>query len=111
MEDETHDNINYKVGEYELYEIYKLGPDEKKWRKHAFESELKIIYHIKRLNDMNHIHDKKVYNIVEWSLLNDMLSPSKQTKNINSHYSSILHVSMNTRKGKLKVMNPIGHWV
>ena len=40
-----------------------------------------------------------------------MLSPSKRTKNINSHYSPILHGSTNTRKGKLKVMNPIGHWV
>ena len=42
MEDETHENIDDEVGEDELYELYKLILDENKWRKRAFENELKI---------------------------------------------------------------------
>ena len=45
---------------------------------------------------MNRIHDNKVNNIAECNLLHDMINPSKHTKNINSHYSPILHVCMNT---------------
>ena len=53
-------------------------------------------------NGMNHIHDNKVNKIAECNLLHDMLNPSKCTKNINIHYSPILHGCMNTRKGKAK---------
>ena len=51
---------------------------------------------------MNRIHENKVNNIDECNLLHDTLKTSKRTKNINSHYSPILHVFMNTCKGKVK---------
>ena len=59
VEDETHDNINDEVGKYDLNEIDKTCLDEKKGRKRAFESKLKIIYDMKKPNGMNCIHDKK----------------------------------------------------
>ena len=58
---------------------------ENKLRKHEFESELKIIYDMKRPNGMNCIHDNKVNKISECNLLHDIINPSKHTKNINSH--------------------------
>ena len=77
-----------------------MSLDEKKLRKRMFESELKIIYYMKRPNGMNYMHDKKVNKRAELNLLHDMLKPSKRTKNINSHYSPIIHVCMNTQKVK-----------
>ena len=100
MKDETHENIDDEVDEDELYELDKLSLDEKKWGNRAFESEMKIIYDINRLNGMNRIHDKEVNNISGCNLLHDILDPSKLTKNINVHYFPILHGCMNTRKGK-----------
>ena len=35
---------------------------------------------MKSLNDMNCMHDKKIHNIAECNLLNDILNPSKRTK-------------------------------
>ena len=49
---------------------------------------------------MNHIHDNEVNNIAECNLLHGILKFSKLPKNMNSHYSPILHVCMNTSKGK-----------
>ena len=49
---------------------------------------------------MNCIHENKVNKISEWNLLLDILNPSKLNKNINSHYSRIIHGCMNTRKGR-----------
>ena len=57
---------------------------------------------MKCFNSMNCIYDNKINNIAECNLLHDMLNPSKRTKDINSHYSPILHGYMNTRKGKEK---------
>ena len=91
MKDETHDNIDDEVDEDELYEIYKMSLDEKRWRKCAFESELKDIYYIKRPDGMQCIYDKKVNKTSKFNLLHDILKHSKHTKNINSHYSPILH--------------------
>ena len=54
---------------------------------------------------MNHIHDNKVNYLSEFNLLYYILNTSKHTKNINSHRSPILHVCMNTRKGKVKFNN------
>ena len=51
---------------------------------------------------MNHINYNKENNIDECNLLHDMLNTSKCTTNINNHYYHILHVCMNTFKGKVK---------
>ena len=51
------------------------------------------------------IHDKEVNKIAEYNLLHDIINPPKCTKYLNSHYSHILYVCMNTRKGKLKFNN------
>ena len=48
---------------------------------------------------MIYIHDNKVKNIAECNLLHDIINNPKRAKNINSHYSPILHGCMNTRKG------------
>ena len=48
---------------------------------------------------MNLINNNEVNNIYEWNLLRDILNTSKITKNINIHYSTILHVYLNTHKG------------
>ena len=72
--------------------------DEKEQCKRAFESEIKD--YIKRLDIMNRIYDNKVNNIAQCNLLHNIINPSKRTKNINIHYSPILHGYMNTRKRK-----------
>ena len=51
---------------------------------------------------MNCTHDNKVNNMSEGNLLHVMLNPSKRIKIMNSNYSPILHVCMNTCKGKEK---------
>ena len=48
---------------------------------------------------MIYIHDKEVNKISEFNLLNGIINPTKCNKNINSHYSTILHVCINNRKG------------
>ena len=60
VEVETHEKIEDKFDKDNLYELDKLSLDQKKWRKHAFESDLKIIYDTKRPNGMSHVHDEKV---------------------------------------------------
>ena len=54
---------------------------------------------------MIYIHDNEEKNIDEWNLLHDIFNPPKCSKNINSHYSPILHECMNTRKGRDKFKN------
>ena len=54
---------------------------------------------------MMYIHDNEIKNISEWNLLYDIINPPKRAKNINSHYSTILHEYMNTRKGRTKFKN------
>ena len=76
--------------------------DEKEWCKSAFESVLKYIYDIKRVNGMNCIHENKVRKIAEYNSLNDMVNLYKWTKYINIHYSPIPHGCMNTQQGKAK---------
>ena len=46
---------------------------------------------------MIHIHEKEVNKISELNLLHDIINPPKRAKNINRHYSPILHGFMNTR--------------
>ena len=43
---------------------------------------------------MIYIHDNEVNNIAECNLLHDIINPHKRAKNINIHYSPILHVCM-----------------
>ena len=70
-----------------------------------FEINIKNIYGMKILNDMNHIHENEVNNISECNLLHGVLDPSKLTKNINIYHSPILRVCMNTCRGKAKFKN------
>ena len=61
-----------------------------------------MLYDKKIFNDINLLHNKDVNNIAKYILLHGILNSSKRTKNINSHYSPLLHGFMNTRKGKAK---------
>ena len=54
---------------------------------------------------MNFIHDTEVNKIAGFNLLHDILNTYKRTKNINCHYSPILHGCMNTRNGRSKFKN------
>ena len=60
---------------------------------------------MKSLDDMNFIYYKYVNNITEFNLLHDILNYSKNNKNINSHYSSILYGCINTPRSKNKLKN------
>ena len=86
--------IDYDVND--LYQVENMSIDKPKeemeWRKRVIENRDKLI----------HIHDNEVKNIAECNLLHDIISPPKCAKNINSHYSPIIHRFMNTRKGRLK---------
>ena len=64
------------------------------------------MYDIKRSNGMNSIHDNEVNNIAEYNLLSDILNTSRRVKNINNHYSIIIHGCMNTQKGRAKIVFP-----
>ena len=54
---------------------------------------------------MNCLYDEYVNNISEWNLLYGILNTSKHTKNINIHYSPILHGYMDILGGKAKFKN------
>ena len=54
---------------------------------------------------MTYIHDNEVNNIAKCNLLHDIINPPKRARNINIHYSPILHGFMNTRKGRSKFKN------
>ena len=56
------------------------------------------------------INENGVNKIYECNLLNDILNPSTRAKNLNIHYSPILHGCINTQNGraKIKKLNPIG---
>ena len=60
---------------------------------------------IENRNEMIYMYDNEVRNIAEWNLLHDIINPPKRARNINSHYSPIIHVCMNTRKGRAKFQN------
>ena len=51
---------------------------------------------------MTRIHEKEVNNIAECNLIYDIINPPKRTKILNIHYSPIIHVFMDTRKGRAK---------
>ena len=48
---------------------------------------------------------KKLNKMDEFNLLNDIINPSKCTKNLNIPYSNILHGYINTQKGRAKFKN------
>ena len=54
---------------------------------------------------MNRIHENKVNKIAECNLLHIIINPSKRTKNLNIHYSHILHGYRNARKDRAKFNN------
>ena len=87
-----------------MHEIDKSShyDSHKECRNRDFESRLKNTYGMKSLNDMNRIHNNKVNNTSGWNLLHAILNSSKRTKNMNIHYYPILHVCMNTSRGKAK---------
>ena len=68
-----------------------------------FERKIENIYVMKILNNVNCVHDTKANNISEWNLGNDKPNNSKCTKDINSQYYPIIHVFMNTHRGKEKI--------
>ena len=51
---------------------------------------------------MTHIYNNEVKNKAECNLLHNIINPPKRAKNLNIHYSPILHGCMNIRKGKVK---------
>ena len=70
----------------------------------------KSSYGNKNRNDMTRMHNNKVRDIAECNLLDDIINPPKRAKNLNSHYYSILHGCMNTRKGKAGFKNYVFYW-
>ena len=66
---------------------------------------------MKRLNDINIMHYNKVINIAEYNLLHDIINDSKFIININSHNLFILHVCMNTRRGKANLRTSWYYWI
>ena len=60
---------------------------------------------IENRDKLIHIHDNEVNNIAECNLLHDIINPPKHAKNINSHYPSILHGCMSTRKVRVRFKN------
>ena len=73
------------------------------WRKHVLE--YRDSYVIENRNKMINIHDNEVKNISKWNLLQAIINPPKRAKNINTHYSPILHGFTNTIKGRAKFKN------
>ena len=55
--------------------------------------------------DHPHIYEKEVNETAKCNLLRDIINRTRIAKNLKSHYSTIMHVCMNTRKGKLKFKN------
>ena len=54
---------------------------------------------------MTRIHDKEVNKIAKCNLLHYIINPPKRDKNLNTHYSPILHGCMNTRKVRANFNN------
>ena len=81
-----------------------MSHDENKykteWCKHEFENGLKNKNEIEIQNGMTCINENKVNKLAQCNLLHDMVSTSKLTKSLNSHYSHILQGYMNTQKNK-----------
>ena len=59
---------------------------------------------------MTRMHNNEVKNIPECNLLHDIINPPKRGRNLNSHYSPILHGCMKTRKSKAKFKTFTSYW-
>ena len=57
---------------------------------------------IENKNEIIYIHDNKVKNIAEYDLLHGIINPPKRAKNINIHYSPIIHGFIINRKCRSK---------
>ena len=66
---------------------------------------------IENRNEIIYIHHNEVNNMAEYNLLHDINNPHKFTKNINIHYSHILHGCMNTGKGVSKLRTSKFYWI
>ena len=51
------------------------------------------------------LDDKEVNKIEEYNLLHSIINSPKSNKNLNGHYSTIIQVCMNTRRGKEEFKN------
>ena len=51
------------------------------------------------------MHNNEVNNIAECNLLHDIINPPRRAKNLNRHYSPILHGCMNTIRVKSNFKN------
>ena len=54
---------------------------------------------------MTRIYNNEVKNISECNLLHEIINPPKRAKKLTIHYSRIIHVCMNTKKGRAKFKN------
>ena len=70
-----------------------------------FECKQKNSYGIEKRNDMTFTHDKEVNKVSECNLQHDIINPNKRAKNLNSHYSPIIHQCMNNIRGREKFKN------
>ena len=86
----------------DLYQVENMSLDETKEKmeccKRALEYENSYV--IENRDKLIHIHDNEVNNIAECNLLRDIINPPKRAKNVDIHYSPILHGCMKTRKGR-----------
>ena len=77
-----------------------MSLDYKELHNRTFESKLEKIYIILKGRMVWLVHENEVNRIYECNLLQDILNHYKGNKALNNHYSPIIHVCMNTRKGK-----------
>ena len=52
-----------------------------------------------------YIYDNKLNNVSEFNLIHDRINPPKRAKNINIHYSPIIHGCIIIRRGRAKLKN------
>ena len=77
--------------------------EKTEWRKREIEFESSYV--IENRSKIIFIHENEVKNTAECNLLHDIINPPKRAKNINSHWSPIIHGCLNTRKGRSKFKN------
>ena len=91
---EAHENIESEIYDNDLYQIDNMSFDDMKenteQRKRAFKIKLENIYDIEIQKGMTCIHRNKLNKLAECNLQHNILNPPKHTKNLNSHYSTIL---------------------
>ena len=105
-------DFDYNVND--LYQVDNISIEETKeiiyCHNQEFEYKKKKSYGIKNWNDMTRIHNNEVKIISKCNLLHDIINPPKLTKNLNIHYSTILHGCMNTKRVKRSFKTFAFHW-